>query len=216
MKWVLLGLVLSGCATGPGPSDARAALAAYAQATLAGDYDRAYDAMSADYRQKVSRAEFAQFLRDHRRDARAAAERVRGPATTVELRADVVGDGGDRLGLVYENGAWRLAEDPLELYGQRTPRECLRSFVRALERKRYDVLVRFVPKRWREFTTAQKLKEAWEGPQQTEVGRLVHDLRAHMADPITQEGDEARLVYGDAASVKLVREDGVWRVESPE
>ena len=41
---------------------------------------------------------------------------------------------GERLGLVYENGAWRLGEDPLDLYGQRTPREALRSFVRAAVR----------------------------------------------------------------------------------
>jgi len=212
----LLALIfLAACATSPVPGP-RDALVAWAQAVRDGDFDHAYALMSADYRRRTSREEFVKFLHDNGSDVRAAAERLRVGAREVELRAHVDYGQGERLGLVYENGAWRLAEDPLDLYGQRTPREALRSFVRALERKRYDVVMRLEPRRWRELTTVEKLREQWDGPQRDEIDRLVRNLRGHLEDPISEEGDEARMPYGGGYAVKFVREDGLWRIQDPD
>ena len=215
MRPLVVLLALTACATAPPPGP-RDTAAAYAEAVRRGDYDKAYELMSAEYRHKTSRDEFVRFLKDNDADVRAAAERLRLPPRDVELRAHVDYGPGDRLPLVYENGQWRLAEDPLDLFGQRTPRETLRSFVRAIERKRWDVLVRFVPKRWRDLTTADKLREQWEGPQREEIEKLVRNLRAHMEDPISEEGDEARMPYGGGYAVKFVREEGLWRIQDPD
>jgi hypothetical protein len=212
---LLFALAALGCATGS-PSGPRDALASYAEAVRAGDYDRAYALMSAEYRRRTSRDDFVRFMKDNSSDVRAAAERLHAGAREVELRAHVDYGAGDRVGLIFEGGSWRLAEDPLDLFGQRTPREALRSFLRALERKRYDVLLRFVPRRWREITTAEKLREAWEGPEHEEVDKLGRNLRAHLDDPIQEEGDEARMPYGGGHAVKFVREEGLWRIQDPD
>ncbi|HJZ86444.1 MAG TPA: hypothetical protein VKN99_14785 [Polyangia bacterium] len=208
-------LSAAACASSPTPGP-RDALGSYAEAVRGGDYDRAYALMSAEYRRRTGRDEFVKFLKDNSSDVQSAAERLRAGARDVELRAHVEYGQGERLGLVYEAGAWRLTEDPLDLFGQRTPREALRSFVRAVERKRYDVVLRFVPKRWREMTTTEKLRESWEGPQREEIEKLVRNLRAHLQDPIQEEGDEARMPYGGGFAVKFVREEGLWRIQDPD
>src|SRR5207245_1314506 len=91
---------------------------------------------------------------DFDRAARAHPDEVRGlidtysrvdPRAPVTARLDL--EGAEPVTLVYEGGAWRLDPSALEFYGQRTPRQCLRAFVRALERQRWDVLVRLAPRR---------------------------------------------------------------------
>jgi hypothetical protein len=211
----------AGCATGSagaggGPAAARQTLAAYADAIRTGDYDRAYTLMSAAYRRQTDREAFQRLLREHAAEVSQAADALaKGGEVALVAQVDA-GGGAGRLDLAYEAGGWRLAADPLDLYGQRTPREALRSFVRALERKRYDVLVRFVPKRWRDLTSAEQLQKAWEGPEHDEVQRLAQNLKAHLLDPIHQEGDEARMPYGAGLSVKFVREEGLWRIQDPD
>jgi len=214
-RTLLAVVVFAGCATSPVPGP-REALTDWASAVREGDFDHAYALMSADYRRRTSRDEFVKFVRDNASDVQAAAERLRVGAREVELRAHVEYGQSERLALVYENGAWRLAEDPLDLYGQRTPREALRSFVRALERKRYDVVMRLEPRRWRELTTVEKLREQWDGPLRDEIERLARNLRGHLEDPISEEGDEARMPYGGGYAVKFVREDGLWRIQDPD
>ena len=52
---------------------------------------------------------------------------------------------GEELAMVYEGGKWRIDAAAVDLYGQATPRQALLGFLRAFERKRYDVVLRFVP-----------------------------------------------------------------------
>jgi hypothetical protein len=212
--WALL--FLAACAGGAGQGAPERALDAYANAVAANDYDRAYGLMSAEYRHRVPHDDFVRFLKDNAHDVHTTAERLHAGVRAVELLARLDYGQGDTLRVVKEGGEWRLAEDPLDLFGQRTPREALRSFVRALERRRYDVLCRFVPKKWRELTTADRLREQWEGPQRDEIATLVRNLRAHLQDPIQEDGDEARMPYGSGLAVKFVREDGLWRILDPD
>ena len=69
---------------------------------------------------------------------------------------------GETVPLVLEDGRWRVDGPLLEPWGQRTPRAALRTFVRALEQRRYDVLSRLVPARYRAGLTADKLRQYWE------------------------------------------------------
>ena len=61
------------------------------------------------------------------------------------VTASVILPNGDELLLVFEGGKWRLDAAAVDLYGQATPRQALIGFLRAFERKRYDVILRYVP-----------------------------------------------------------------------
>jgi len=73
---------------------------------------------------------------------------------------------GETLPLVQEGGVWRIDAPPLEAWPRRTPRAALRSFVRALDQRRYDVLWRFAQRATASVLTAEKLRQMWEGEAQ--------------------------------------------------
>ena len=86
--------------------------------------------------------------------------------------------------------------------------------MRAFDRKRYDILLRFVPDAHLEGLDAGKLRTAWEGPQQEEMQRIVAALKAALPTAqIEETGDRATLAYGSAGTVQLVREHGAWKIE---
>ena len=137
---------------------------------------------------------------------------------------------GDALTLVQEGDRWRLDPNALEFYGQRTPAQALRSFVRALERRRWDVLLRLAPQRvvdvLREQSDAgasapeERLRAAWGGadaPRVTALARRLHEALDH-GRTIEVTGDRASLAFGAAGRslVRLAREDGRWRVDVDE
>ena len=66
------------------------------------------------------------------------------------VTATVTVPNGDELVLVYEGGRWRIDASAVDLYGQATPRQAIMGFLRAFERKRYDVILRYVPDAERE------------------------------------------------------------------
>ena len=74
---------------------------------------------------------------------------VAADAYKVPPRVEVQLPLGETVPLVLEDGRWRIDGPLLEPWGQRTPRAALRTFVRALEQRRYDVLSRLVPARYR-------------------------------------------------------------------
>jgi hypothetical protein len=87
-----------------------------------------------------------------------------------------------------------------------------------MERKRWDVVMRFVPAADREGMTPDAIRSSFEGEGREEATRLVAQLRAHLDDPMEEVGDRATLQYGDTDrhTVSLLREDGVWKVEDPD
>jgi hypothetical protein len=124
---------------------------------------------------------------------------------------------GEPLGLVDEGGRWRVADTSLfEPWSQRTPRAALRSFVRALEERRYDIVLRLCPMRRRASLSVEALRTFWEGEHKTENAALLARLRDALGAPIVEVGDEARLPYGPGHEARLVREDGVWKIEDPD
>lgn len=141
---VLLGLV-AGCgasATERGPGDA---LRAYASAIEERRIDDAYRMLSEDARRTVSLEAFRRMVLESPDDVLEMARALARPAAEPEVTATVVLPGGDEILLVHEAGRWRVDASAIDLYGQSTPRQALAGFVRAYERKRYDVLLRYVP-----------------------------------------------------------------------
>jgi hypothetical protein len=209
-----LALLLGACAsTAARPQDV---LGAYARALSAGRHDEAYRLMSEEFRRQVTLEEFRRAMRDNPAEVRqtvSALSRASDEATiTARLRYGM----GDELSLVIERGGWRIDSPILDFYTQRSPRDALRSFVRAMEYQRYDVILRFVPGEYRRTMTIPQVRAMFEGEQRTRTLALLQNLRAHLDEPIEVTGDRASMQYAEGYTVLFVREDGLWRIEDPD
>jgi hypothetical protein len=188
----------------------------YAKAVQAGKYDRAYKLMSESFRKQYSQKEFVRLLQQNATEVKFNANRLLGKPRSIRVQASFVYGDDERLKLVKEQGSWKIATDPVDFYSQRTPAEALRSFIRAIERQRYDIVLRFVPAKWAESMTEEKLRQQWEGTKRREVIQLIKNLKANLNAPIHKSGNGATMPYGDNHEVSFVREDGIWKIEDPD
>ena len=134
-------------------------------------------------------------------------------APRVAPRVEIPLELGDTVPLVLEQGRWRVDGPAFDAWAQETPRATLRSLVRALEGKRYDILLRLSPRRYRGALTADRLRRYWEVERREDGPALLGRLRAALSTPIVESGDEAHLPLGSEHEVRFVREDGLWRVD---
>jgi hypothetical protein len=101
----------------------------------------------------------------------------------------------------------------IDLYAQDSPRHAVQGFVRALERKRYDVILRYVPDGHKEGLDPAKLKTAWEGHDKEEMEQVLSALKQALPTATIEEtGERATMPYG-AGTLQLVRERGLWKIE---
>lgn len=115
--------------------------------------------------------------------------------------------------VVWTEDGWRFAEDPTDVYAQRTPRQALRALVRATRAERWDVLLRLAPRRYRLGLSEDDLRRAWTEGEQGQALRAARDrLAAHLADPIAADADEAMLDLGQGHVARLEREGDRWVV----
>lgn len=217
---MVVGLSLGmGCGGASGPSGRQGpaeVVLAYGAALEARRYGDAYKLMSAEYRKRNTLASFTRMARRDPRGLARVMERLKAQAERLEVSASVQYGDNDTIQLTSEQGTWRIAEDPTDIYSQRTPRETLRSFVRALEQRRYDIVLRFVPARWATEMTAAKLKKAWEGKDKVAVEALIRNLKANLDGPLKEMDDRATMAYGEGFKFKMVREENLWKVSDPD
>ncbi len=214
---VALGLssAVSGCAGAGGAPTGT--LDRYASALRNKNYEAAYGLMSSEFRAKVSRDEFVRMMRDNPREAADTADRLGSRHRHLRVTADLVYGLGDSLQLVEEDGAWRLATNPLAFYDQTTPRAALRSFVRAYRLERWDVMLRFVPRSYAELMNVDKLKAQFLGERKDAMAQLMNALEAAVDQPIDEVGpSEARMRYGSGQQVTFSKEEGRWRLKELE
>jgi hypothetical protein len=206
-------LVMGCSGAAPGPRDT---LHSYVDAANRGDCRSTYSMMSEEYRAETTQDDFCAAMRDNPTEFRetvSVLEQVAGePEIVARLRYGL----GDEISFVMENGQWRIDSPVLDFYRQGTPREALRSFVRAIERQRYDIVLRFVPEEYRERMSAEGLRELWEGEKREEIQQLLENLRASLDEPIEEVGDRATMQYMDRYTCRFVREAGLWRIEDPD
>jgi hypothetical protein len=214
MRWAPLLLFCFGCAHAP--PTAEETLARFARALRDADADAAYAQLSTDYRARVPLAEFRRRLQQNPRETAETARALLRPAEPVEITAHAPYGDGEVVELVREPDGFHIRGDVTEFYPQHTPTATLRSFVRAMRRGRYDVVLRFVPRAEREGVTEDTLREAATGDEQDRIAAMLVALDAHAGGNFEVRGDHASLPYGGGRVLRLVREDGVWRVESPE
>lgn len=215
--WVVGLLVLAACAGGPpAPRTPEATVSAFARAIAQRRYAEAYAMMSAGYRERVSFERFEAQLSenpDETVEMGNALMHARGPAAQ---QATLDYDDDAHLLLRRDGDRWYIASNVVDFYDQSSPRAALRTFVRAMERKRYDVVMRLVPSADKEGVTTDRMREAWSGDGREEVERMLSNLRNHIDNPIEVVGNHATMPYGDRLRVQFLREDGAWKIEDPE
>ncbi|MBX7196930.1 MAG: hypothetical protein K1X94_33075 [Sandaracinaceae bacterium] len=216
---IALPLVLAmGASAGCGGASppAEQTLHELASALRRGDAPAAYALMSSRYRERVPLAELERLMREQPDEIRATADAIDRPlAVEEEARARL--SSGDVIELRHEAGAWHVISEVADYYARSTPREAVRSFVRAIEHRRYDVVLALLPAAERERLTEEGLRTQWEGEAREEIERLVSALRGALAtSPVQETGDRAVMPYGDRFRVVLVRESGLWCIEDPE
>ncbi len=217
---VLASALAAGCSSGvqQGPS---AVLQSYARAIRERRVEEAYAMLSTEARRSLSLDAFRRMVLENPADAEELASALARPAADPVLTATVTTAQGDELVLVYEHGRWRIDGETVDFYGQSTPKQAVRSFLRAFERKRFDVLMRFVPdtkkiadERFPALDEA-RLKESWEGPQREEMERICQGIKAALPQATFEEySDRASMGYGSGGTLQLVREHGLWKIEN--
>src|SRR4051812_4990885 len=125
-----------------GPSDT---LRAYAGALEQGRVDDAYRLLSDEAKRSMSLEAFRRAVTENPQDVLEIARAIARPSSDPVVTATVTVPSGDELVLVYEAGRWKIDAAAVDLYGQATPRQALLGFLRAFDRKRYDVILRYVP-----------------------------------------------------------------------
>jgi hypothetical protein len=215
MTWRLGLLLVAALACAHKQEGPAGTLQLYGAALGRGDYRAAYALTATAFQQRTSYEVFAAGFAANANDSMAFGKEVAADAHKVPPRVEVQLPLGEAVPLVLEDGRWRVDGPLLEPWGQRTPRAALRTFIRALEQRRYDVLGRLVPARYRAGLTADRLRQYWEERGEDTRG-LIAKLRAAIAAPIVESGDEAHMPYGTEQEVQFIREDGLWKIEDPD
>jgi hypothetical protein len=208
----LVCIALAGCAPAPA-TDPSSVLRSYARALEEGRADDAYRLLSDDARRGLSLEAFRRMVKDDPESMVEIGRSLERPTTAAVVTATITSPSGQELHLVLDGGKWRIDAATIDLYAQDTPRRAIAGFVHALERKRYDVIVRYVPEAHRTGLDAGKLKAAWEGAEKEEIQQLVVALKQALPGATIEEtGDRATMAYG-SGSIQLVREHGLWKIE---
>ncbi len=210
-------LAILGAACGiPPAQDPGATLRDYASALEEGRADDAYRLLSDEARRGTSLEAFRRMVKDNPEEAREMGHALSRKTSSPVVTAALTGVDGQELHLVLEGGKWKVDASAIDLYAQDTPRHAIQGFLRALERKRYDVLIKYASAEHREGLDEKTLREAWEKKEKDEIQQLVVALKQALPTaPIEEAGERATMPYG-SGSIQLVREHGLWKIENPE
>lgn len=191
-------------------------LQAFARAAESGDWSAAYALMADDYRRRVPLEAFRAECEADRKIVGADANRLQRDRVR-RSEATVRTESGREVRLIFEAGGWKLAEQPITPFGQQSPRAALRTFLRAIDQRRYDVLLRLVPARLRSRVTIESLRIYWEGPRSEAHRRVLDPLRDSAEAPIIELGGEAQMPFGakreEEGEVRFIFEDGMWKID---
>lgn len=211
---VLLLSHTSACAPKRSDVGPDATLSAFSRALERGDAQTAYDLMSEAYRDRVSfeafQASLAHNVEERQALAKALEKRAeRNAYVTVRL------SDGRQVRLERRGDRYFIDTPIADFYSQATPKDALESFIRAVERSRWDVLYELMPEADRAGIDVETLGKNLEA-QIEELTRIVSLLKTSRELPIEVVGDRATMPYGESFTVRFVREDGRWKIEDPE
>ncbi len=210
---LLVAAVATGCGQ-PTPATPKGAVNSYAEAVRDGRMEDAYALLSADSRRDLSLEEFRELIQSSPREVEELLQAVENQEAPPRVTAELKTKDGQTLLLIYEAGAWRIDESAVDVYSQADPRTALRSFLKAYDHRRWDILLRFVPDAEKEGLSGAVLKAAWEGEQKLEISTAVEALRPQIEHAEFEVlGDRATMSYGAGDNVELIQEHGLWKIE---
>jgi len=205
--------ILAACAAQNG-TDPASVLHAYARALEEGRAEDAYRYLSDEARRGISIEAFRRMVKDDPDGVKDIAHDLERPTAAPVVTATVTSPSGQELNLVLEDGKWRVDASTIDLYAQDTPRHAVQGFIRAVEHKRYDIVMRYVPDEHKEGLDAAKLQTAWEGHEKQEIEQVLAGLKQALpSSTIEETGERATMSYG-AGAMQLVREHGLWKIEN--
>jgi hypothetical protein len=213
----LLGLLAAGMpACAHRAEEPGAVLASFGAAVGRGDLRSAYRLTTDAYQRRVPFEAFAAGFAAEAGEPATLGRRLSVEATKVAPRVEVELALGERVPLVLEAAGWRIDGPVFEAWGQGTPRAALRTFVRAIDERRYDVLMRLVPDRYLPGLSPDRLRAFWEGTDREDHHAMLERIRAALGGPVVESATEARLAVPPDRAVRLVREAGRWKIEDPD
>lgn len=125
--------------------------------------------------------------------------------TMVEVAPGVV------LPAVWTKDGWKLDVDVSDLFPAATPRQALRSFLRAVELEEWEIVAGFAPRRFREDLTPEALRQAWtDGPESATLWEARDLLEEGLEGPLFMDAHSATLVLAGDRAVHLEREGARW------
>jgi hypothetical protein len=211
---LLLSLCVCACSAARRENSPEATVRALSDHLARGELPAAYALMSRAYREHVSFEQFRKQIADNPREAEATSKLLRSPGKTRRVASVQLSD-GQTIELEQDKGSWLMTSPVTDFYRQDTPRAALKSFIRAVRMRRWDVLLGLMPERDRQGVTEQTLETGLLA-QREELERMVALLEASVNDPIEEVGERASMPYGESYTARFVRENGVWKVEDPE
>jgi len=108
---------------------------------------------------------------------------------------------GPRATLSLEkNTEWKIEESIAVAPAAATPIEAIRAFIRAVEQRSYEAVMR---------TLAKSVRENIE----RDIEERISKLKAALNQEIEVTGNRARLQYDPKFRIELLNEDGQWRVQ---
>jgi hypothetical protein len=211
----LVTVSTAGCDAGLYPaSDPQSVIRAYARDLEDGRADAAYRLLSDEARRGISLEAFRRMVSDDPEGVREIGRSLERPTAVPVVTAIVTSPSGQELNLALEDGHWRIDGSAIDLYAADTPRRAIEGFVRAVERKRFDIVMHYVPETHREGLDAATLQAAWEGPEKDEIAQVIAGLKQALPGAAIEEsGERATMAYG-AGTLQLVREHGLWKIEN--
>jgi hypothetical protein len=207
-------LTLASACASQRANDPASVLHAYARALDDGRADEAYRYLSDEARRGISLEAFRRMVKDDPEGVKEIARALQRPTAAPVITATVTSPSGQELNLLLEDGKWRIDASTIDLYAQDTPRHAVQGFIRAVEHKRYDIVMRYVPDEHKEGLDAAKLQSAWEGHEKQEIEQVLAGLKQALpSSTIEETGERATMPYG-AGAMQLVREHGLWKIEN--
>lgn len=195
----LVPIFLTGCATSATPNP-KAFADTFAEAAKRGDDDALYGMMTTTARETYSKDDVRKLVREQREELRERGTDLQAAGTSVRAFARLRYDDGEEVQLdLYGGRFWITAAGSMP-GGSRSPEAALDQFRRVLARRSYAGLMRVLSPSTR-AAIEQDLRSLVEGLEHPETLRV---------KPL---GDVANVQVPGGHTVKLKRDNGIWRVE---
>jgi hypothetical protein len=207
MRLTWQALVVIGCACSvagcggapPRVPDPQRSVAELEAALQRGDASAVYALLDPELRASLDRAAFERLWQDTAAERQELLAALQGTDGQLAASAHVVFDSGEDVGLVLEDGQWRIAGGVLDAASLRTPEDAVRALHLALERRSLEGLLRVL---------SAERRAAWQAAfEATVAGSLDSaDLQVEV------RGDTAEVRITGGGLILLVREAGQWHV----